>query len=135
MSGYTDDHAAAGVDAVLPAIETWANQYKGREYTIEISCPEFTSVCPKTGLPDFGTLHLRYQPADLCIELKSFKLYLLEYRNLGIFQENIVNRVLEDVVKATSPVWAAVEGDFAARGGLTTNVEASYSQESGYAEE
>lgn len=135
MSGYTDDHAAAGVDAVLPAIETWANQYKGREYTIDISCPEFTSVCPKTGLPDFGTLHLRYQPADLCIELKSFKLYLLEYRNLGIFQENIVNRVLEDVVKAASPVWAAVEGDFAARGGLTTNVEASYSQESGYAEE
>lgn len=135
MSGYTDDHAAAGVDAALPAIETWANQYKGREYTIDISCPEFTSVCPKTGLPDFGTLHLRYQPADLCIELKSFKLYLLEYRNLGIFQENIVNRVLEDVVKAASPVWAAVEGDFAARGGLTTNVEASYSQESGYAEE
>ena len=93
MTGYTDDHAAAGVAAVLPAIETWANQYKGREYTIEIACPEFTSVCPKTGLPDFGTLHLRYQPADLCIELKSFKLYLLEYRNLGIFQENIVNKV------------------------------------------
>lgn len=134
MTGYTDEHAAAGMDADLPAIETWANQYKGREYTIEISCPEFTSVCPKTGLPDFGTLHLRYQPADRCIELKSFKLYLQEYRSLGIFQENIVNKVLEDVVKAASPVWAAVEGDFAARGGLTTNVEASYSQESGFAE-
>ena len=135
MAGYTDDHAAAGVAAVLPAIETWANQYKSWEYTIEIASPEFTSVCPKTGLPDFGTLHLRYQPADLCIELKSFKLYLLEYRNLGIFQENIVNKVLEDVVKAASPVWAAVEGDFSARGGLTTNVEASYSRESGYAED
>ena len=120
---------------MLPAIETWANQYQGREYTVEISCPEFTCVCPKTGLPDLATLVLTYVPDKRCLELKSFKLYLLEYRNLGIFQENIVNRVLEDVVKAASPVWAAVEGDFAARGGLTTNVEASYSQESGYAEE
>ena len=135
MTGYGDEHAAAGVDAALPEIETWANQYKGRGYTIEIACPEFTSVCPKTGLPDFGTLHVRYQPAERCIELKSFKLYLLEYRNLGIFQENIVNKVLEDVVKAASPVWAAVEGDFASRGGLTTNVEASYSQESGFSQD
>ena len=134
MTGYTDDHAKAGVDAELPAIETWENQYKGRDYTIDIDCPEFTSVCPKTGLPDFGTLNLRYVPADLCIELKSFKLYLQEYRNLGIFQENIVNKVLGDVVQAANPVWATVEGDFAARGGLTTNVEASYSQESGFAE-
>lgn len=134
MTGYTDEHAAAGMDAELPAIETWVNQYKGREYTIEIDCPEFTSVCPKTGLPDFGTLRLRYQPAGRCIELKSFKLYLQQYRNLGIFQENIVNRVLEDVVKAASPAEATVEGNFAARGGLTTCVEASYSQESGFAE-
>ena len=134
MTGYGDEHAAAGVDAELPSIETWANQYEGREYTIEISCPEFTSVCPKTGLPDFGTLLLRYQPADRCIELKSFKLYLLEYRNLGIFQENIVNRVLQDVVEAAGPAWAIVEGAFAARGGLTTSVEASYSQESGFAQ-
>lgn len=134
VTGYSDEHAAAGVEAALPAIETWANQYEGREYTIEIACPEFTSVCPKTGLPDFGTLHVRYQPAERCIELKSFKLYLLEYRNLGIFQENIVNKVLEDLVKAASPVWAAVEGDFAARGGLATNVEASYSQETRFAQ-
>ena len=134
MTGYTDRHAAAGMDAELPAIDTWANQYKGRDYTIEIACPEFTSVCPKTGLPDFGTLHLRYVPADRCIELKSFKLYLHHYRDLHIFQENIVNRILEDVVKAASPVRATVEGDFAARGGLTTYVEASYSQESGFAE-
>ncbi|MDE0624062.1 MAG: preQ(1) synthase [Bryobacterales bacterium] len=133
MTGYTDEHAAAGMDAELPAIETWPNQYQGREYTIEITCPEFTSVCPKTGLPDFGTLHVRYQPADRCIELKSFKLYLHEYRNLGIFQENIVNRVLEDLVKAASPVEATVDGNFAARGGLTTYVEASYSRESGFA--
>ena len=134
MTGYGDEHAAAGVDAELPSIETWANQYPGREYTVEIACAEFTSVCPKTGLPDFGTLLLRYQPADRCIELKSFKLYLLEYRNLGIFQENIVNKVLQDVVKAASPAWAVVEGAFAARGGLTTSVEASYSQESGFAQ-
>lgn len=132
MTGYGDEHATAGVSAPLPEIETWANQYESRGYTIEIACPEFTSVCPKTGLPDFGTLYVRYEPAERCIELKSFKLYLLEYRNLGIFQENIVNKVLEDVVKAASPVWAAVEGDFASRGGLTTHVEASYGQKSGF---
>lgn len=121
---YTDKHAAAGVRAKLPAIETWPNQYP--DYEITIDHPEFTSVCPKTGLPDFGTLTLTYVPRRACLELKSFKLYLNEYRNLGIFQENVVNRVLEDVVKACKPKWARVEGDFAARGGLTTRVSASW---------
>ena len=126
MTGYSESHAASGVDAGLPAIETWANQYRGREYTIEIRCPEFTSVCPKTGLPDFATLTLTYVPDELCVELKSFKLYLLEFRNLGIFQENIVNRVLDDVVAAAKPVKARVEGRFTARGGITTVVQASH---------
>jgi 7-cyano-7-deazaguanine reductase len=121
---YTDEHAEAGVRAELPEIETWPNQYEG--YEIEIEMPEFTSVCPKTGLPDHGTLTLTYIPGERCLELKSLKMYTLAYRNLGIFQENVVNRVLQDVVKAADPVEATVLGDFAARGGITTRVMASY---------
>ncbi|MGH9653534.1 MAG: preQ(1) synthase [Bryobacteraceae bacterium] len=121
---YTDEHAEAGVRADLPEIETWPNQFG--EYEIEIVMPEFTSVCPKTGLPDSGTLRLIYTPARRCVELKSLKMYALAYRNLGIFQENVVNRMLADVVKATNPVSATVVGDFAARGGISTRVSASY---------
>ena len=121
---YTDEHAAAGVHAKLPEIETWPNQYP--DYEIEIAMPEFTSVCPKTGLPDFGKIVLRYVPDRLCLELKSYKMYLLAYRDLGIFQENVVNRVLEDVVKAAKPVRATVVGDFSPRGGLGTVVTAVY---------
>ena len=121
---YTDEHAAAGVDAELPAIETWPNQYGN--YEIEIVMPEFTSVCPKTGLPDHGTLRLVYTPFKNCLELKSLKMYTLAYRNLGIFQENVVNRFLADVVKAADPVQATVIGDFAARGGLATRITATH---------
>ncbi len=123
---YTDEHAAAGVHAALPEIETWPNQYP--DYEIEIVMPEFTSVCPKTGLPDFGKIVLRYVPDRRCLELKSYKMYLLAYRDLGIFQENAVNRILADVVRAAKPVRATVVGDFAARGGLTTLVTASWSK-------
>lgn len=121
---YTDEHAAAGVGAELPAIETWPNQYG--QYEIEIVMPEFTSVCPKTGLPDHGTLRLVYTPWKKCLELKSLKMYTLAYRNLGIFQENVVNRFLADVVKAADPVQATVIGDFAARGGLATRITATH---------
>ena len=121
---YTDEHAQAGVRASLPEIETWPNQYGG--YEIEILMPEFTSVCPKTGLPDHGTLRLIYTPRRFCLELKSFKLYALAYRNLGIFQENVVNRMLADVVKAADPVEATIIGDFAPRGGLATRITATY---------
>jgi 7-cyano-7-deazaguanine reductase len=121
---YTDEHASAGTKAQLPEIETWPNQYA--QYEIEIEMPEFTSVCPKTGLPDHGTLTLIYVPNQRCLELKSLKMYSLAYRNLGIFQENVVNRFLADVVKATEPVEATVIGDFAARGGITTRVRATY---------
>jgi 7-cyano-7-deazaguanine reductase len=121
---YTDDHARSGVDAALPEIETWPNQY--HDYEIEIVMPEFTSVCPKTGLPDFGKLVLRYIPDKRCLELKSYKMYLLAYRGLGIFQENIVNRVLGDVVKAARPIAATVIGDFTPRGGLSTLVTAAW---------
>jgi len=123
---YTDEHACGGLHAALPEIETWPNQF--RDYEIEIVLPEFSSVCPKTGLPDFGKLVLRYVPDMLCLELKSYKMYLLSYRNLGIFQENVVNRVLRDVVAATQPVTATVIGDFTPRGGLSTLITATYSQ-------
>jgi 7-cyano-7-deazaguanine reductase len=126
---YTDEHARAGVHAALPEIETWPNQYAG--YEIEIAMPEFTSVCPKTGLPDFGSIALRYVPDKRCLELKSYKMYLLAYRNLGIFQENVVNRVLRDVVKAAEPITATVVGDFSPRGGLSSVVTASWSKKRG----
>ena len=126
---YTDEHAAAGIDTPLPQIEVWPNQYAG--YEIVIDTPEFTSVCPKTGLPDFGKIVLRYVPDKSCLELKSYKMYLLAYRNLGIFQENVVNRVLQDVVKATKPISATVTGDFSPRGGLGTVVTATWSRKRG----
>ena len=124
---YTDEHAAAGIGARLPDIETWPNQFPG--YEIVIGDPEFTSVCPKTGLPDFGTITIRYMPKESCLELKSLKEYLQSYRNLGIFQENIVNRVLEDVVRWAKPVWAEVKGDFRPRGGISTVVVARWPRE------
>ena len=126
---YTDEHAQAGIDAVLPEIETWPNQYPG--YEIEVVTPEFTSVCPKTGLPDFGTLTLRYTPDRLCLELKSLKEYLMAYRNLGIFYENVVNRFLRDVVRAAKPVSVTVVGEFTPRGGLHSKVSATWSKKRG----
>jgi 7-cyano-7-deazaguanine reductase len=125
--GYSDEHAAAGVTARLPEIETWPNQYR-TGYEIEIKMPEFTSVCPKTGLPDHGTVTLRYAPDKLCLELKSLKMYTLAYRNLGIFQENMVNRMLADVVKSARPVWAEVTGEFSPRGGIFSKITAKWSR-------
>jgi 7-cyano-7-deazaguanine reductase len=126
---YTKEHARAGIRAPLPEIETWPNQYAG--YEIEIVVPEFTSVCPKTGLPDFGKITLRYVPDRRCLELKSFKLYLLAYRNLGIFYENVVNRILRDVVAAARPVSVTITGEFTPRGGISTRVTASWSKKRG----
>ena len=129
MADYNENHAASGVHDTLPDIETWPNQYPG--YEIEISIPEFTSVCPKTGLPDFGTIILRYVPDQVCLELKSLKMYTLAYRDLGIFNENIVNKFLQDVVRACNPVTATVIGDFTPRGGIKTRVTASYNKPAG----
>jgi 7-cyano-7-deazaguanine reductase len=123
-SRYTPEHAQAGLDHAYPEIETWPNQFPG--YEIVIDDPEFTSVCPKTGLPDFGVITLRYLPRKQCLELKSYKEYLQSYRNVGIFQENIVNQVLEDVVRWAKPVWAEVKGDFRPRGGISTVVIARW---------
>ena len=94
----------------------------------QIVMPEFTSVCPKTGLPDHGTLTLRYVPDKLCLELKSLKMYTLAYRNLGIFQENVVNRMLADVVSAAKPISAELTGDFTPRGGISTKIIATWSR-------
>jgi 7-cyano-7-deazaguanine reductase len=126
---YTEEHARAGIRAPLPALETWENQFPG--YEIEIVIPEFTSVCPKTGLPDFGRLTLRYVPDKLCVELKSLKMYGLAYRSLGIFYENVVNRFLRDVVAAVKPVSATVVGEFTPRGGIQSRVTASWSRKRG----
>jgi 7-cyano-7-deazaguanine reductase len=123
--GYTDEHAEAGVTAALPEIETWPNQYQ-TGYEIEISTPEFTSVCPKTGLPDHGTITVKYVPDKLCLELKSLKMYWLAYRNLGIFQENAVNRILADIVRDAKPLSASVTGEFTPRGGVYSTITASY---------
>lgn len=127
---YTDEHAAAGVSAELPEIETWPNQYR-QGYEIEIVMPEFTSVCPKTALPDHGEITLRYVPDKHCLELKSLKMYMLAYRNLGIFQENVVNRFLKDVVAACSPVSATVIGEFTPRGGVYSKITASWNRKRG----
>jgi 7-cyano-7-deazaguanine reductase len=123
-TGYTATHARAGLDAKFPDIETFPNQFPG--YQVVIDDPEFTSVCPKTGLPDFGALSIRYMPDKHCLELKSLKEYLFRYRNLGIFQENAVNRILEDVVRATKPVWVEVKGEFRPRGGISSTIEAKW---------
>ena len=124
---YTDAQASSGVDAQLPEIECWPNQYSNN-YQIEITSPEFTSVCPRTGLPDHGTITIHYVPDKLCLELKSFKLYMLAYRNLGIFQENIVNRMLKDCVRAAKPRQMTVTGEFQPRGGVYSSITASYSR-------
>ncbi|HOF83078.1 MAG TPA: preQ(1) synthase [Candidatus Aminicenantes bacterium] len=124
MSGYGKKEATAGLKTRLPSIDVFPNQF--RDYEITITVPEFTSVCPKTGLPDFGTITITYVPRDSCLELKSLKEYFLAYRDLGIFYENAVNRILEDIVAAARPVRAAVKGSFNPRGGLLSVIEAAY---------
>lgn len=109
-------------------IETFPNPRPEREFEIAIDCPEFTSMCPKTGLPDFGVIRVRYVPDARCIELKSLKYYLLEFRNKGIFYESVTNQILDDLVAACAPRRMTVVGDFTARGGITTKVTADYTK-------
>jgi 7-cyano-7-deazaguanine reductase len=110
----------------MATLETFPNRHPGRDYEIEITCPEFTSVCPKTGQPDFGTIRVVYVPDKVCIELKSLKLYLHDYRNKGIFYEHVTNVILDDLVKALDPRSITVEGDFNVRGGIGTVVRAAH---------
>lgn len=126
MRRYTTKHAKSGIGSPLPEIECWENQYPA--YEIEIVIPEYTAICPKTGLPDFGTIYVNYVPDKLCLELKSLKEYVTAYRNLGIFYENAVNRILRDLVAACHPINMRVRGEFTPRGGIRSCVEARYSK-------
>jgi 7-cyano-7-deazaguanine reductase len=114
------------VDSGMAAIETFPNPRPERDYEIAIRCPEFTSMCPKTGLPDFGEIRITYTPDATCIELKSLKYYLLEFRNKGIFYEAATNQILDDLVRACAPRRMRVVGDFSARGGITASVEVEF---------
>lgn len=107
-------------------LETFENQFPGRDYTIEIVAPEFTSLCPKTGQPDFGVLTFRYTPAEQCVELKSLKMYLQLFRNEGIFYEHVTNRILDDLVAVLNPTRMTIVAAFSPRGGITTTVTATH---------
>jgi 7-cyano-7-deazaguanine reductase len=107
-------------------LEAFENPYPDRDYTVEIVCPEFTSVCPKTGQPDFGTLKFTYVPDRLCVELKSLKLYIQQYRDEGIFYENATNRILDDLVAVVCPRWMTLVATFTPRGGISTTVTVDY---------
>ena len=109
-----------------PTIETFPNPRPARDYEIDIRCPEFTSVCPKTGLPDFGEITITYVPDELCLELKALKFYMVGFRNQGIFYEAVTNQILDDLVAACRPRRMTVMGDFSVRGGISTSVTASY---------
>jgi 7-cyano-7-deazaguanine reductase len=109
-------------------IETFPNPRPGRDFEIAMECPEFTSVCPKTGLPDFGTIRIHYVPDERCIELKSLKFYLAEFRNRGIFYEHATNQILDDLVEALQPRRITVVGDFSVRGGIKTIVTVTYAR-------
>ncbi|MGC8866916.1 MAG: preQ(1) synthase [Elusimicrobiales bacterium] len=124
--GYTDKHAKSFRQKRFPPIDVLENQYPGSDYVVKIIYPEFTSLCPKTGLPDLGTITIEYIPDKYCLELKSLKYYFLAYRNLGIFMENAVNKILEDIVKYVKPRSATVIGDFTPRGGIKSVITARY---------
>ena len=128
-SGHRKRHATAVLEScgmVGAAIETFPNPRPERSYEISIRCPEFTSICPKTGLPDFGEIRVTYVPDQHCIELKALKYYLIEYRNRGVFYEAATNQILDDLVAACHPRRMTIVGDFSVRGGITTSVTASY---------
>ena len=112
-------------------LDTFPNPFPQRDYIIETICPEFTSMCPVTGQPDFGVLTLTYIPDKTCYELKSLKLYLQQYRNHGAFYESVTNQILDDVVAVTQPRWMKLVAEFTPRGGIRTNVTAEYRAPSG----
>jgi len=116
-------------DLKTPRIEVWKNQYPDNDYVIKIDIPEFTCICPKTGLPDFADITIRYIPDRWCLELKSLKYYTLFYRDIGIFNEHVINKMVEDMAKAVKPRWLEVYGEFNARGGIKTTVSAEYNKD------
>ena len=124
-----DEKARLPTTPAEAKLETFENEYRDRDYWISFECPEFTSLCPKTKQPDFGIIKIRYVPDKKCIEAKSLKLYLLSYRNIGIFNEEAVNRILDELVKACKPREMEVLGEFNPRGGIRITVEATYPQQ------
>jgi 7-cyano-7-deazaguanine reductase len=112
-----------------PPLEVWQNQYPDKKYTIIIEIPEFSCICPKTGLPDFAVIRIEYIPDKFCIELKSLKYYINFYRNIGIFHEHVVNKIMDDFIKACKPRWARITGEFNPRGGIKTTVFREYKNE------
>ncbi len=115
----------------MPDIEVWKNEYSDRVYEIQLSMQECTCICPKTGLPDFITLNITYAPQKTCLELKSFKMYIVSFREVGIFHEHLVNKILDDIVFACKPRWVKVEGIVSPRGGITTTVVSKYNKKKG----
>jgi 7-cyano-7-deazaguanine reductase len=109
-----------------PKIEVWENQYPDKVYTVSIDIPEFTCICPKTGLPDFATIKIEYSPVKFCIELKSLKMYTIFFRNVGVFHEHFINKFMEDFVRICKPRWVKITGVFNPRGGITTTVIREY---------
>lgn len=109
-----------------PAIEAWENQYPDKIYSVFLEIPEFTCICPKTGLPDFATINIEYSPQRLCLELKSLKIYTIFFRNIGVFHEHLVNKMLDDLVRACKPRWLKITAVFNPRGGITTTVSREY---------
>ena len=126
MGGFGIGDGQEVSDEFRDVLETFDNENPGRDYSIEIVCPEFTSVCPKTGQPDFGTLTFTYTPEAKCVELKSLKLYLQRFRNEGIFYENVTNRILDDMVAVLKPRRMRLLAEFTPRGGITTRVTVEY---------
>ena len=114
-----------------PSLDTFPNPSPQREYEIAIRCPEFTSLCPKTGLPDFGEIRITYVPDGKCLELKALKYYMVDFRNRGIFYEAVTNQILDDLVAACAPRRMTVVGDFSVRGGISTVVTATYEKATG----
>ena len=126
MSDYTKEHAEKWHDR--PEIEAWPNQFSDRDYTIAITIPEFSCVCPKTGLPDYATIYIDYVPDKTCMELKSLKMYMHSFRDVGVFHENVANLIRDDIIKSCNPRELTVETDFNVRGGIHTTVTACYEQ-------
>jgi 7-cyano-7-deazaguanine reductase len=112
-----------------PEIEVWKNQYPEKEYTVIIDIPEFTCICPKTGLPDFASIRIEYIPAEVCVELKSLKMYTIFFRNVGIFHEHLANKMMEDFIRACDPRWVRMTSEFNPRGGIKTTVVREYKKQ------
>jgi 7-cyano-7-deazaguanine reductase len=125
----TNQSTLSPQELILPALETFKNQYPQRNYTITIDVPEFTSVCPMTGLPDFGTITVDYVADETCLELKALKYYMLGFRNQGVFYENVVNRILDDMVGVCKPRYMEITGKFTPRGGISSTITATYRKE------